>query len=169
MCSVGVIVVKLAHAIGRVLESVKSGAGRRTTFGTGVAVPFVVRLPASGSRAPTSVSRSGRNHWVVAASSIPQGVPSLNRVRGCLVVSCAYRFSHGGRQTNEKHGHKKICVWRNSRRQVLLELPHENAGLEALHVHGEPKQFKIRLPLSKLSEQSSFQEIERMIRIVADI
>jgi hypothetical protein len=107
----------------------------------------------------------------MAVSSIPQGIRGSNRVRGCLVVSCAYCFSHGGRQTNEKHGHEEICVWRNSRRQVFLELPHENAGFEALHVQGEPKQFKIRLPLalSKLPEQNGFQDIERMIRIVADI
>ncbi len=157
--------MKLAHATGRVLKSVKSRAGRRATFGTGVAVPFVTRLLASGSRAPTSVSRGSRNHRVVAASSIPQGVCSSNRVHSCLVISCAYRFSHGGRQGNEKHCHEKICVWRNSRRQVLFEFPRENAGLEALHVHGEPKQLEVRLPLalSKLPEQNSFQKIKRMI------
>jgi hypothetical protein len=91
VCSVGVIVVKLAHAIGRVLESMKSRAGKWATFGTGVAVPFVGRLPASGSRAPTSVSRGGRDCRVAAASSILQGV------HGSLVVSCAYCFSHGWR------------------------------------------------------------------------
>jgi hypothetical protein len=87
------------------------------------------------------------------------------------VVSCAYRFSHGGQQKKKKHGHEKIRFWRNSRRQVLFEFPDENAGFEALHVHEEPKQFQIRLPLalSKLPEQNSFQRIERMIRIVADI
>jgi hypothetical protein len=54
---------------------------------------------------------------------------------------------------------------------VLLEFPHENAGLEALHIHGESKQLEVRLPLafSKLPEQNTFQKIERMIRIVADI
>ncbi len=54
---------------------------------------------------------------------------------------------------------------------MLLEFPHENAGLEALHVHVESKQFEVRLPLafSKLPKQNSFQKIERMIRIVADI
>ncbi len=74
-------------------------------------------------------------------------------------------------EANEKHGHEKICVWRNSRRQVLLEFPHENAGLEALDVHGESKQLKVRLPLafSKLPKQKSFQKIKRMIRIIADI
>jgi hypothetical protein len=72
---------------------------------------------------------------------------------------------------NEKHCQEKICVWRHSRRQVLFEFPNENAGLEALHVHREPKQFKIRVPLalSKLPEQNFFRKIERMIRIVADI
>jgi hypothetical protein len=84
--------VKLAHTIGRVLESVKTRAGRQATgrqatFGTGVAVPFVGRLLASGSRAPTSVSRGGHDCRVVAASSIPQGVCGSNRVRGCLVAS----------------------------------------------------------------------------------
>ncbi len=163
MGSIGVIIVELAHAIGRVLKSVEGKAGRWVTF--------VACLPASGSRAPTSVSRGGRDHRVVATSSDPQGVHGSNRVRGCLVVSCTYRFSHEGRQANEKHGHEKICVWRNSRRQVLFEFPHENAGLEALHVHGEPKQFEIRLPfaLSKLPKQNCFQKIERLIRIVTDI
>jgi hypothetical protein len=54
---------------------------------------------------------------------------------------------------------------------MLFEFPHENAGLEALHVHGEAKQFEVRLPLalSELPEQNSFQKIERMIRIVSDI
>ncbi len=89
--------MKLAHAIGRVLESVKSRAGKWATFGMGVAVPFVGRLPASGSRAPTSVSRGGCDRRVAAASSILQGVRGSNRVRGSLVVSCAYRFSHGWR------------------------------------------------------------------------
>jgi hypothetical protein len=171
VCSIKIIIVKLAHAIGRALKNVKSRVGRRATFGKGVAFPFVARLPASGSKAPTSVSRGGRDHRVVATSSVPHGVRSSNRVCGCLVVSCAYRFSYGGWQANEKHGHEKIRVWRNSRRQVLLEFPHENAGLQALHVHGEPKQFEVRLPLAipKLPEKSSFQKIERMFRIVADV
>jgi hypothetical protein len=159
VCSIGVIIVKLAHAIGRVLKSMEGRAGRWATFGTGIAVSFVAHLPASGSRAPTSVSHGGRDCRVLAALSIPQGNRGSNYVRGCLVVSCAYHFSHGGQQANEKHGQEKICVWRNSRREVLFEFPHENAGLEALHVHGEPKQFKIRLPLalSKLLSKTSFK------------
>jgi hypothetical protein len=53
----------------------------------------------------------------------------------------------------------------------LLECPHENAGLEALHVHGEPKQFKIRQPLalSKLPKQNLLQKVEGLIGIVAKI
>jgi hypothetical protein len=75
----------------------ESRAGRQATFGTSVAVLFVARLPASGSGAPTSVSRGSHNRRVVAALSVPQGVRGSNRVRSCFVVSCAYRFSHGGR------------------------------------------------------------------------
>jgi hypothetical protein len=54
---------------------------------------------------------------------------------------------------------------------MLLELPHEDAGLEALHLHGESEQLKIRLPfaLSQLLKQNSFQKIERLIRFIADI
>jgi hypothetical protein len=51
--SIGVIIVKLAHAIGRVLKGMESRSGRRATFRMGIAV-----LPASGSRAPTSVSQA---------------------------------------------------------------------------------------------------------------
>ncbi len=104
VCTIWVVIVKLAHAIGRVLKRVEIRAGRWETFGMGVAVPFVAPLPASGSRAPTSVTRGGCNHRVVAALSIPQGVRGSNCVRGCLVVPCAYRFSHRRRQANEKHG-----------------------------------------------------------------
>jgi hypothetical protein len=120
--------VKFSHAIGRVLKSVESRAGRWATFGMGIAVPFVACLPASGSRAPTSASCGGRNHRVVAASRVPQGVHGLNHVRGCLVVSCAYCFSHGGRQTNDKHGHEEICVWRN-RGRCCLSFPIRMLGL----------------------------------------
>jgi hypothetical protein len=48
---------------------------------------------------------------------------------------------------------------------MLFALSHENTGLEALHFHGKAKQFKVRLPFafSKLSKQSVFQKIERLI------
>jgi hypothetical protein len=77
----------------------------------------------------------------------------------------SYCFSHGWRKTNQKHCKKKVIVRQYSKREMLFELSHENTGLEALHCHGKAKQFKIRLPfaLSKLSMQSVFQKIERLI------
>ncbi len=49
--------------------------------------------------------------------------------------------------------------------KMLLELPHEDAGLEALHLHGESEQLKIGLPfaLSELPKQNFFQKIVRLI------
>jgi hypothetical protein len=78
---------------------------------------------------------------------------------------------HGWWQTNLEHGEKKFSVRGNSWREMLFELPHENARLEAQHFQGEAKQFKIQLPfaLSELPDQSDFQAIKRFIRIVADI
>jgi hypothetical protein len=66
---------------------------------------------------------------------------------------------------------RKVRVWTDSWREMLFEFHHENAGLEALHFHGETKQVKVRLPLalSKLSKQSFFQLIEWLILIIADI
>ncbi len=54
---------------------------------------------------------------------------------------------------------------------MLYKLPHENAGHEAMHFHGEAKQFEIGLPfaLSELPKQSIFQVVKRIVRIVADI
>ncbi len=110
--------MKLTHTIGRVLKSVEGRAGRRATFGTGVAVPFVARLPGSGSRAPTSVSHGGCDHRVVAVLNVPQGVPGLNRVLGCLVVPApTASLMEGGRRMRNM-AMEKICVWRNSRRQA---------------------------------------------------
>jgi hypothetical protein len=47
------------------------------------------------------------------------------------------------------------CQEKHQEGDVILA-SHENAGLEALHFHGEAKQLKIRLPfaLSELPEQS---------------
>jgi hypothetical protein len=42
---VGVVAVKLAHAIARVVKRIEVQAGRRAAFGAGVAVPFVTLLP----------------------------------------------------------------------------------------------------------------------------
>ncbi len=56
-------------------------------------------------------------------------------------------------------------VWADPMWEVLLELAHEHAWLEALHVHGEAKQLKVGLPLdfSKLPKQNLFQKIKRLI------
>ncbi len=68
---IGVIIVKFAHAIARVLEGIKIWAGRGATFGTGVTAPFVACLPAVRSGAPTSLCRGGCDRGIVAAPSVP--------------------------------------------------------------------------------------------------
>ncbi len=68
---IGVVIVKFAHAIARVLEGVKIWAGRGATFGTGSTAPFVTSLPAAGSGAPALLCRGGCNHRIVAAPSVP--------------------------------------------------------------------------------------------------
>ncbi len=79
----------------------------------------------------------------VAASSIPHGVRSPDHSHGCLVVSGTDHFSHGRRQVNQKHSQKKIVVWAVTVRKMLLEFPHEDAGLEALDLLGKSEQLKI--------------------------
>ncbi len=66
---------------------------------------------------------------------------------------------------NQKHCEKKIVVWADTIRKMLLEFLHEDAGLEALHLHGELEQLKMGLPfaLSKLPKQNFFQKIKRLI------
>jgi hypothetical protein len=46
---------------------------------------------------------------------------------------------------------------------MLIELPHEKAGLEALHLHGESEQLKkgLLFAFSELPKQNFFQKIER--------
>ncbi len=48
--------------------------------------------------------------------------------------------------------------------KMLLELPHEDAELEALHLHGESEQLKIGLlfSLSELPKQNFFQKIGKV-------
>jgi hypothetical protein len=135
----GVVVVKFVDAIARVLERIEVMAGRGATFRVGVAALFVASLLAVGSRASTALCQGGCNCWVVAASSIPQGVCSLHHGCSHLLGASSYRFSHGRRQANQKHGKEEIIVGRNSWRDMLLELPHENTGFEALHFHEEVK------------------------------
>jgi hypothetical protein len=66
---------------------------------------------------------------------------------------------------------KKIVVLADTVRKMLLELPQEDAGLEALHLHGESEKLKIGLPLSlsELPKQNFFQKIKRLICFVSDI
>jgi hypothetical protein len=101
----------------------------------------------------------------MAALSIPQVTRGSNHSHGCLVVSDTNRFSHGRQQSNQKHCDKKIIVWADTMPKMLLELPHEGAGLEALHLHGASEQLKIGLSfaLSELSKINLFQKSERLI------
>ncbi len=55
MCFVAVEVVEFAHAVPRVLKGKEIGARRRATFGTDVAIPSVILLPASRSWASTAL------------------------------------------------------------------------------------------------------------------
>ncbi len=89
-------------------------AGGGVTFEAAVTALFVASPPDVGSRAPTSLSRGGRDQRVVAASSIPQDIRSLHHGRGCHVVASSYCLTHGWWQANKKHGQKKIIVRRNT-------------------------------------------------------
>jgi nitrogen fixation protein len=53
--------------------------------------------------------------------------------------SSSYSFLLQRLQVNQKHGKEEIIVMQNSWREMLLELPHENTGIEALHFQGEAK------------------------------
>jgi hypothetical protein len=101
-------------------------------------------------------------HWVVAAPSIPQGVRGSNHSHGCLVVSGTNRFSHERLQSNKKHCEKKIIVWADTLRKMLLMLPHEDTRLEALHLHDESEQLKIGLSfaLPNCPSQTSFKRLK---------
>jgi hypothetical protein len=94
-----------------------------------------------------------------------------NHRHDCHVVFGTYHLSPGKQLSDQEHGEKKICVRTDSVREMLFEFSHENAGIETLHFNGEPKQFKIRLPLAfdELPKQNIFQKIIRLIQIIADI
>ncbi len=64
---VGVVIMKFAHTIARVLEGIEIWPGRGATFGAGVTAPFVASPPAVGSRAPTLLSRGSRDYRVETA------------------------------------------------------------------------------------------------------
>jgi hypothetical protein len=88
----------------------KNLGGRGGDFWAGVTAPFVASPPVVGSRAPTSLSRGGRDRGIMAASSIPQGICSLHHGRGCRVVASSYCFTHGRGKANKKHGQEKIIA-----------------------------------------------------------
>jgi hypothetical protein len=71
-------------------------------------------------RAPTALSRGGRDLRVVATSSIPQGIRSLHHGRGCRVVASSYCFPHGRGKANKKHGQEKIVVRGNTGWKMLF-------------------------------------------------
>ncbi len=127
-------------------------------LGMGIAVPSVVLPPASRSWASAALGSGGHDRGIMATSSIPQGLRSSNHSHGCLVVSGTNCFSHGRRQANQKHCQRKIVVQADTMRKMRLELPHEDAGLEALHLHGESKKLKIGLPyaLSELPKHKTY-------------
>ncbi len=90
----GAVVVKFTHATAGVVKRIEVRAGRRATCRTSDAAPFVALLPFGRSWAPTSLCHGGRDHGVVASSSVPQGVRSFHNSRSCLVVACADRLPH---------------------------------------------------------------------------
>ncbi len=60
MSLVGIVIMKFAHAIARVLKGMEIWAGGGgATFGAGVTTPFVASPPAVGSGAPSLLSRGG--------------------------------------------------------------------------------------------------------------
>jgi hypothetical protein len=64
---IGIVSVKFAHAIARVLIGMEIWTGGGATFGAGVTAPFVASPPAVGSRASTLLicggrDRNGRGH-----------------------------------------------------------------------------------------------------------
>ncbi len=129
MCFVAIKVVKLSHAIARILERDKIRAGGRTTFGTGFAVPSVILPPASRSWASTALGHGGLDRGVVAASSIPQGICGPNHSHDYLLVSSTNRFRHGRQQANQKHWQKKIVVRADTMRKMLMSFPMRTLGL----------------------------------------
>ncbi len=112
--SIGVIIVKFAHDIARVLKWMKIWAERGTTFGAGITAPFVTSLHAVGSGAPTLLCQGSCGCGVVAASSIPQGVCSLQNGCSHSVGASSYCFSYGWWKADQKalkeKGHCQVIL-----------------------------------------------------------
>jgi hypothetical protein len=108
-----------------------------------------------GARILTVLSRGSCDRGIVAASSIPQGIRGSSHGHGCLWFPAP----------TASHMEGSRWIKNIERKRSLFEFPHEVAGLEALHFHGEPKQLKTGLPFafSKLPKQNFFQKIKRLI------
>jgi hypothetical protein len=121
---VGIVIMKLTHAIARVLKGIEIRAWWGATFGAGDMVLFVASLPVVRSRAPSSLSLGGRDHSAVAASSIPQGICSLHHGCSCLVVAPTVSRMDGGRRTR-KRPEKDHCQEKRQEGGVVLASPWE--------------------------------------------
>jgi hypothetical protein len=105
MSLMGVVIVKVGHAIARVLKGIEIGA----TFGAGVTTLFVALLPA--------VRRGLLLRCVKAAATVGSWLPEhpkghLSLHHGCsrLVGASSFRFFHSRRQENQKHRNEQIIV-----------------------------------------------------------
>ncbi len=134
------VILIFANASARVLKTEKVLVGRGAIFLTGTAASLVAPLHSNRSRAPTTVSRGGYDHGVVAAASVSQGVRgcnhhfSSNHHRAVLwfpepTASCM----ESGSQMRE-HRKEQLTSRADAVREGLFELAHENARIEALHV-----------------------------------
>ncbi len=124
MSLVAVVIMKLTHAIARVLKGIEIRAGRGATFGVGVTAPFVASLPVVRSRAPTSLSRGRRDRRVGATSSIPQGIclSWLQLYRGCQLLLSHARMVVGEQGTWPEKDH---CQEKRQEGDVVLASPCE--------------------------------------------
>jgi hypothetical protein len=120
----------LAHANVRVLEIEKNLGWKGGDFLNGHSWPSC--RPSSPQQ--ELVSRGGRDHGVVAATSIPQVVRGSNHRRSHLVVPGTYSFLHGRRQLNEEHHKEQIIIRADAMWKVLFEFIHKNARFNVLHV-----------------------------------
>jgi hypothetical protein len=85
MSLMGVVIVKVGHAIARVLKGIEIGA----TFGAGVTTLFVALLPAIRSRAPTVLCQGSCDCWVMATQASQRASkpsPWLQPSRGCQLL-----------------------------------------------------------------------------------
>ncbi len=115
------------------------------TFGMGAAVPSVVLSPPSRSWASATLSRGRRDCEVVAALSILQGICG-STIATVLWFPAPTASCMEGDRWNKNMARKYCCLdWHHEEDAAWVS--HEDAGLEALHLHGESEQFKIGLAI----------------------